>query len=156
MDEAGSRAHIKNLKVPKSLSDLEGAVSVLQNEKSKAIREKDFKQASMLRDILKLKEEELETARKKWRAKMEGNPVTVDKEDIEAVLSMTTHIPIQKLAQSESNRLINMSKTLKESVIGQDDAIDKVTRKTYRHLPVPRTNRSWKDPAGQGSGTQPF
>ena len=133
MDEAGSRAHIKNLKVPKSLSDLEGAVSVLQNEKSKAIREKDFKQASMLRDILKLKEEELETARKKWRAKMEGNPVTVDKEDIEAVLSMTTHIPIQKLAQSESNRLINMSKTLKESVIGQDDAIDKVTRAIMRN-----------------------
>ena len=133
MDEAGSRAHIKNLKVPKALSELESAVSVLQNEKSKAIRDKDFKQASMLRDALKLKEEELDTARKKWRAKIEGNPVTVDKEDIEAVLSMTTHIPIQKLAQSESNRLINMSKTLKESVIGQDDAIDKVTRAIMRN-----------------------
>ena len=133
MDEAGSRAHIKNLKVPKALSELESAVSVLQNEKSKAIREKDFKQASFLRDALKLKEEELETARKKWRAKIEGNPVEVGKEDIEAVLSMTTHIPIQKLAQSESNRLINMGKTLKESVIGQDDAIDKVTRAIMRN-----------------------
>ncbi|MBQ2579292.1 MAG: AAA family ATPase, partial [Lachnospiraceae bacterium] len=93
----------------------------------------DFKQASMLRDALKTKEEELDNARKKWRAKMEGNPVTVDKEDIEAVLSMTTKIPIQKLAQSESNRLLNMSKTLKESVIGQDDAIDKVTRAILRN-----------------------
>lgn len=133
MDEAGSRAHIKNLKVPKAITDLESSVSVLQNEKSKAIREKDFKQASMLRDALKTKEEELDNARKKWRAKMEGNPVTVDKEDIEAVLSMTTKIPIQKLAQSESNRLLNMSKTLKESVIGQDDAIDKVTRAILRN-----------------------
>ena len=133
MDEAGSRAHIKNLKVPKSLSELESAVTVLQNEKSKAIREKNFKQASMLRDMLKLKEEELENARKKWRAKMENNPVVVDKEDIEAVLSQTTKIPITKLAQSESNRLLNMSKTLKESVIGQDEAIDKVTRAILRN-----------------------
>ena len=133
MDEAGSRAHIKNLKVPKSLSELESAVTVLQNEKSKAIREKNFKQASMLRDMLKTKEEELENARKKWRAKMENNPVVVDKEDIEAVLSQTTKIPIQKLAQSESNRLLNMSKTLKESVIGQDEAIEKVTRAILRN-----------------------
>ncbi|MBQ6310451.1 MAG: ATP-dependent Clp protease ATP-binding subunit [Bacteroidales bacterium] len=133
MDEAGSRAHIKNLKVPKSLSELESAVTILQNEKSKAIREKNFKQASMLRDMLKTKEEELENARKKWRAKMENNPVVVDKEDIEAVLSQTTKIPIQKLAQSESNRLLNMSKTLKESVIGQDEAIEKVTRAILRN-----------------------
>ena len=133
MDEAGSRAHIKNLKVPKSLSELESAVSVLQTEKSKAIREKNFKQASMLRDMLKTKEEELETARKKWRTKMESNPVVVDKEDIEAVLSQSTQIPIQKLAQSESNRLLNMGKTLKESVIGQDEAIDKVTRAILRN-----------------------
>ena len=133
MDEAGSRAHIKNLKVPKSLTELESAVSVLQTEKSKAIREKNFKQASMLRDMLKTKEEELETARKKWRTKMENNPVVVDKEDIEAVLSQSTKIPIQKLAQSESNRLLNMGKTLKESVIGQDEAIDKVTRAILRN-----------------------
>ena len=133
MDEAGSRAHIKNLKVPKSLTELESSVSVLQNEKSKAIREKNFKQASMLRDMLKTKEEELETARKKWRTKMESNPVVVDKEDIEAVLSQSTKIPIQKLAQSESNRLLNMGKTLKESVIGQDEAIDKVTRAILRN-----------------------
>lgn len=133
MDEAGSRAHIKNLKVPKALSELESAVSVLQTEKSKAIREKNFKQASMLRDALKTKEEELDTTRKKWRAKMENNPVVVDKEDIEAVLSQTTKIPIQKLAQSESNRLLNMANTLKESVIGQDEAINKVTRAILRN-----------------------
>ena len=133
MDEAGSRAHIKNLKVPKSISDLEGEVAVLQEQKSKTIREKDFKQASMLRDQLKTKEEELEAARNRWRTKMEGNPVEVGKEDIEAVLSMTTQIPIQKLAQSESNRLINMSKTLKDSIIGQDDAIDRITRAILRN-----------------------
>ncbi|MBO4691970.1 MAG: ATP-dependent Clp protease ATP-binding subunit [Bacteroidales bacterium] len=133
MDEAGSRAHIKHLKVPKNISELESALSVLRNEKSKAVRDKDFKKGSMLRDVIKLKEEELEAARKKWKVKIEGNPVIVDKEDIEAVLSMTTKIPIQKLAQSESNRLMNMSKTLKESVIGQDEAIEKVTRAILRN-----------------------
>ena len=133
MDEAGSRAHIKHLKVPKNISELESALSVLKTEKSKAVRDKDFKKGSMLRDVIKLKEEELEAARKKWKVKIEGNPVIVDKEDIEAVLSMTTKIPIQKLAQSESNRLMNMSKTLKESVIGQDEAIEKVTRAILRN-----------------------
>ena len=133
MDEAGSRAHIKHLKVPKNISELESALSVLRTEKSKAVRDKDFKKGSMLRDVIKLKEEELEAARKKWKVKIEGNPVIVDKEDIEAVLSMTTKIPIQKLAQSESNRLMNMSKTLKESVIGQDEAIEKVTRAILRN-----------------------
>ena len=133
MDEAGSRAHIKHLKVPKNISELESALSVLKTEKSKAVRDKDFKKGSMLRDVIKLKEEELEAARKKWKVKIVGNPVIVDKEDIEAVLSMTTKIPIQKLAQSESNRLMNMSKTLKESVIGQDEAIEKVTRAILRN-----------------------
>ena len=133
MDEAGSRAHIKHLKVPKNISELESALSVLRTEKSKAVRDKDFKKGSMLRDVIKLKEEELEAARKKWKVKIEGNPVIVDKEDIEAVLSMTTKIPIQQLAQSESNRLMNMSKTLKESVIGQDEAIEKVTRAILRN-----------------------
>ncbi|MGM9774069.1 MAG: ATP-dependent Clp protease ATP-binding subunit [Candidatus Egerieousia sp.] len=133
MDEAGSRAHIKNIKVPKSVLALENAIELLGKEKSEAVATKNFRQAALLRDVIKSKQEELEIAKEKWRAKQDKNPVIVNKEDIEAVLSMTTKIPLQKLAESESHKLMNMSKVLKESIIGQDEAVDKVTRSILRN-----------------------
>ena len=133
MDEAGSRAHIKNLKVPKNVVDIEEAMTVLEKEKTDAVAAHDFKKAALYRDMLKDNEEDLKKAKEKWFAKQDKNPAVVDKDDIEAVLSMTTKIPIQRLAQSESTRLANMSKILKESIIGQDDAVEKVTRAIQRN-----------------------
>jgi ATP-dependent Clp protease ATP-binding subunit ClpC len=133
LDEAGSRAHIKNLKVPKNVAEIEDAISVLEKEKTEAVAEKDYKKAALYRDMVKEKEDDLKRAKEKWFAKQDKNPAVVDKEDIEAVLSMTTKIPIQRLAQSESMRLASMSKILKESIIGQDDAVEKVTRAIQRN-----------------------
>ncbi len=133
MDEAGSRAHIKNMKVPKSVVSIEDALSVLLKEKNEAVASKNFKQAALLRDVIKDKQQELAVAKDKWMARQDKNPVIVTKEDIEAVLSMTTRIPLQKLAESESHKLMKMSKVLKESIIGQDEAIDKVTRAILRN-----------------------
>lgn len=133
MDEAGSRAHIKNMKVPKSVTALEEAINLLNKEKRAAAAARDFRQAALLRDVVADKQRELAHAKEKWRARQDKNPVVVTKEDIEAVLSMTTKIPLQKLAESESNKLMNMGKVLKESIIGQDEAVDKVTRAIMRN-----------------------
>ncbi|MBR3303473.1 MAG: ATP-dependent Clp protease ATP-binding subunit [Bacteroidales bacterium] len=133
MDEAGSRAHIKTLKVPKDVVELENDIASLKQSKSDAVATNNFNQASLLRDIIKAKEQELEKAKVKWDKKLMEKVAIVDKGDIEAVLSMTTKIPVQKLAQSESNRLVNMGNTLKESIIGQDEAVDKVTKAIMRN-----------------------
>ncbi|MCI1720736.1 MAG: ATP-dependent Clp protease ATP-binding subunit [Bacteroidales bacterium] len=133
LDEAGSRAHIKNLKVPKNVADMEDAISVIEKEKTEAVTAQDFKKAALYRDMLKEKADDLKKAKEKWCAKQDKKPAVVDKGDIEAVLSMTTKIPIQRLAQSESMRLASMSKVLKESIIGQDDAVEKVTRAIQRN-----------------------
>lgn len=133
MDEAGSRAHIKNQRVPKAVTDLEDAISALELKKSKLVAEQDYNQAALIRDLIAEKNKELQLANEKWRAKQDRKPIVVDKADIEAVMSMSTKIPIQRLAQSEGNKLLNMSKVLKESIIGQDEAVEKVTRAILRN-----------------------
>lgn len=133
MDEAGSRAHIKNQKVPRQVLELEEAINNLNREKNKAIKEKNIDQASLFRDLIKAKKEELAVAKEKWRSKQEKKPTIVDKDAVETVVSLTTKIPIQKLAQSEGNKLLNMSKTLKETIIGQDEAVEKVCKAILRN-----------------------
>lgn len=133
LDEAGSRVHLKNLKIPKKILELESALEAIRTAKHKAISEPDFDKAAMYRDIERDKKEELELEQKKWEKKQVRNPSIVDKEDIAAVLSMATNIPVNRIAESEGNKLMNMGKTLREQIIGQNEAVDKVTRAIQRN-----------------------
>ncbi|MEG1290019.1 MAG: ATP-dependent Clp protease ATP-binding subunit [Bacteroidales bacterium] len=133
MDEAGSRVHLKNLKISKKILDLESALETIHLEKQKAVASSNFENAAMYRDIERDKKGELVLEQNKWEKKQTRNPSTVDKEDIAEVLSMSTNIPVNRIAESEGNKLMNMSKTLREKIIGQDDAIDKVTRAIQRN-----------------------
>lgn len=133
MDEAGSRVHLKNIKVSKKIQTLEKALEIIVAEKQEAVAESDFERAAMYRDIEKRKRAELETEREKWQKKQNATPARVTAEDVAAVLSMATNIPVSKIAQSEGNKLASMSATLRERIIGQDGAVDTVTRAIQRN-----------------------
>ena len=133
MDEAGSRVHLKNLRIPKAVLDAENALEIIRETKQKAVAEMDFEKAAMYRDIEKAKVHELEKIQQKWNEKRDKNPDVVDKEDIAEVLSMSTNIPVNRIAESEGNKLLSMSKVLKSRIIGQEDAVDRVTRAIQRN-----------------------
>lgn len=133
MDEAGSRVHLKNIKVSKRIQTLEKAIEIVVAEKQDAVADSDFEKAAMYRDIEKLKRAELEVEREKWQKKQSSSPAQVTAEDVAQVVSMATNIPVSKIAQSEGNKLASMSTTLKEKIIGQDAAVETVTRAIQRN-----------------------
>ena len=133
MDEAGSRVHLKNIKVSKRIQTLEKALEIIVAEKKDAVACSDFEKAAMYRDIEKNKREELEAERAKWQKKQIAHPSEVTAEDIAQVLSMATNIPVSKIAQSEGNKLSAMGATLREKIIGQDSAVETVTRAIQRN-----------------------
>lgn len=133
MDEAGSRVHLKNIKVPKRIQTLEKAIEIVVAEKQDAVSASDFEKAAMYRDIEKMKRAELETERLKWQRKQLASPSLVTAEDVAQVVSMATNIPVSKIAQSEGNKLAGMGASLKEKIIGQDEAVETVTRAIQRN-----------------------
>ena len=133
MDEAGSRVHLKNIKVPKRIQTLEKAIEIVVAEKQDAVSASDFEKAAMYRDIEKMKRAELETERLKWQRKQLASPSQVTAEDVAQVVSMATNIPVSKIAQSEGNKLAGMGASLKEKIIGQDEAVETVTRAIQRN-----------------------
>ena len=133
MDEAGSRVHLKNIKVSKKIQELEKAVELIVAEKQDAVAVSDFEKAAMYRDIEKMKRSELDAERTKWEKKQAASPAKVTAEDIAQTVSMSTNIPVSKIAQSEGNKLSSMGATLKEKIIGQDQAVETVTRAIQRN-----------------------
>ncbi len=133
MDEAGARAHLKKSKVPEEIQDLGERISTIKRDKLKAISENNFAFASLLRSYEKSHTETLDQAMEEWSQKMEKRPVRITPEQISEVMSMMTGIPLNKIALSEGNKLLSMDKSLKERVIGQDDAISKVVKAIQRN-----------------------
>ncbi len=133
MDEAGSRVHLKNIKVPKKIQTLEKAIEIIVAEKQESVAASDFEKAAMFRDIEKMKRAELEQERHKWQRRQLSSPSQVTAEDVAQVVSMATNIPVSKIAQSEGNKLATMGASLKEKIIGQDSAVETVTRAIQRN-----------------------
>jgi len=141
MDEAGSKVHLANIKVPREITILEERLKVVRTEKENVIRNQEFEKAAILRDREKRLISELDQAKERWES-TEGEVLAeVTEEDIAQVVSMMTHIPVTRVAQSESEKLLKMESVLKEKVIGQDDVIDilsKAIRRTRAGLKDPR------------------
>lgn len=133
MDEAGSRVHLKHLKVPEFITNLENEIEPIKEQKRLAISKNQFEEAAQLRDLEKQKIEELESAQIKWNEEQNLNPQLVDENDVAEVMSMITSVPIYKLAESEGDRLSKMGAALREKIIGQDEAVDKVVRAIQRN-----------------------
>tara|TARA_B100000683_G_scaffold134032_1_gene130811 strand:+ start:1848 stop:4391 length:2544 start_codon:yes stop_codon:yes gene_type:complete len=133
LDEAGSRVHINNIEVPKNILDLETDLESIKSEKQDAISKQKFEDAATIRDKEKTVESKLEHAKKIWENQLKSNKELVTEVNVENVVSMMTGIPVQRVATHESNKLLNMPENLKSSVIGQDDAVDKIVKAIKRN-----------------------
>ena len=133
LDEAGSRVHLTNLDVPLHITDLESEMDIVKNEKNLAVKNQKYEQAASFRDKEKILETKLSSAQSLWEEECKKNKEIVNEESIADVVSMMTGIPLNKLKQSESNKLSNLTSIVKKSIIGQDKAIAKVVKSIQRN-----------------------
>lgn len=133
LDESGSRVHITNIHVPKNILDLENKVADIKNEKNRVVRSQKYEEAAKLRDTEKQLLEQLEVAKKQWEEETKNHRYTVNEQDVAEVVAMMTGIPVTRVAQTESHRLVKMADELKGKVIGQDEAIAKVVKAIQRN-----------------------
>lgn len=133
LDEAGSRVHITSIKVPKDVLDLEKDLERIREDKISVVKKQRYEEAAKLRDDEKQIEQRLEEAQRQWEADVKENRETVAEENVAEVVAMMTGIPVQRVAQQESQRLSRMSEDLKGRVIGQDDAVQKVVKAIQRN-----------------------
>ena len=132
LDEACSKVSLRGFKVPDSIEELEQVIDNLKVQKEEALREGNMTEASTLHKEQIAAEKKLDQARNRFQKKNKDRQVTVTEEDIAAVVSEWTKIPVQKLAESESERLRKLEKTLHKRVIGQDEAVTAVAKAVRR------------------------
>ena len=132
LDEVGSRIHLGSIVVPKSILDLEEKIEEIKGEKNQVVKSQNFEEAARLRDMEKKYLAELEEAKEEWEESAEERVVDVTEEDVAQVVAMMTGIPVAKIAQEESEKLIKMAENLRKEVIGQDEAIEKLAKAIRR------------------------
>lgn len=133
LDEAGARVHIKNIDVPAEITELEKRIEEVRKDKKAAVAEQKFEEAGMYRaEEVKLMDK-LEQAKKAWDDNTLSHRQLVTEENVAEVVAMMTGVPTQRIAQNEGNRLMNMENELAGTVIGQDEAIKKITRAIRRN-----------------------
>ncbi|WP_022834527.1 ATP-dependent Clp protease ATP-binding subunit [Salisaeta longa] len=140
MDEAGARVHLSNIKVPPEILELEERIEEVQEEKNQVVKSQKFEEAARLRDKEKTLQEKLEQAKKEWEEQAEHEVYDVSERDISQVVAMMTGIPVDKISEPEQKKLLKMEETLKERVVGQDEAIKKLSKA------IRRTRAGLKDP----------
>ncbi len=133
IDEAGSRVHISNIVVPESILNLEKKVEETKKDKIQAVKNQNFEKAASYRDKEKEYIELLEEEKVRWEKDLARNRETVDAEKVAEVIALMTGIPVQRIAQAEGIRLLKMSEEIKNNVIGQNEAIDKIVRSIQRN-----------------------
>jgi ATP-dependent Clp protease ATP-binding subunit ClpC len=132
MDEAGSRARIKTMTRPPEIKELEQKIEAIKEKKEEAIKEQDFERAAAMRDEEKQAKENLETSMEEWKAASADNRVVISDEDIMQVISKWTGIPLQRMEKDEIKKLLSMEKTLEETIIGQSDAVEALSKALRR------------------------
>ena len=133
LDESGARVHISNIHVPIEIINIENEVEEIKKKKTKAINSQKFEEAAEYRDKERKLQEELESFKRKWEEESNIHRETVTEDNVAEVVAMMTGVPVQRIAQNESDRLVNMEDELATSVIGQEDAIKKVVQAIRRN-----------------------
>lgn len=133
LDEAGSRVHITNIHVPQNILDIEKKIEDIKELKNQVVRSQKYEEAARLRDTEKTLQAELEAAKKVWEEQTKANRVTVTEENVAEVVSMMSGVPVQRVNQNESDKLVKMGEMLKGKVIGQDAAVAKVVKAIQRN-----------------------
>ena len=132
LDEAGSRVHISNIVIPKNIEALEQAIEAIKAEKIQAVKSQNFELAAGFRDKEREMLQQLEEAKTKWEKEMQENRQTVDAEKVAEVVAMMSGVPVQRIAQAENQRLLEMKNILTSKVIGQDEAVNKIVKAMQR------------------------
>jgi len=133
MDEAGSRMHITNINVPKSILILENELEKVRELKKSVVKKQKYEEAAKLRDDEKQIEQELYTTQERWQQESKNNRVQVTEDDVANVVSMMTGIPVNRISQNENNKLANFGSLIRKKIIGQDQAIDKIVKSIQRN-----------------------
>ncbi|MDJ1112133.1 ATP-dependent Clp protease ATP-binding subunit [Macrococcus sp. S115] len=132
IDEAGSKVRLRNYTTPPSLKELEAELEKVKNEKDAAIHSQEFEQAASLRDKQTQLEKKLEETKKEWQKTQGSNNTSVTADDIANVVAQWTGIPIAKIAETESQKLLNLEEILHNRVIGQADAVSSISKAVRR------------------------
>ena len=140
LDEAGARVHMNNIHVPDEILKLEDAIEDIKKEKNRVVKSQKYEEAAQLRDKEKKLIEQLDIAKTRWEEKTRSEKYNVTEDNVADVIAMMTGIPTKRIAQKESNKLLGMSEELSGKVIGQEEAIKKLTRA------IQRTRVGLKDP----------
>ena len=133
LDEAGSRVHITNIKVPEKILTIESKLEEVRELKNSVVKKQKYEEAAKLRDDEKNLEKELAVAQEAWEIDSKLHKETVDEESVAEVVSMMTGVPVNKIAQKESNKLAELPARIKGKVIGQDEAVAKVVKAIQRN-----------------------
>ncbi|MFN0292028.1 ATP-dependent Clp protease ATP-binding subunit [Pedobacter helvus] len=140
LDEAGSRVHLTNIHVPDNIIAIESKIEDIKLEKNRVVKSQKYEEAAKLRDTEKNLLEELDKAKAEWEAETKTKRYEVSEDSVAEVVSMMTGIPLQRVGQTDSTKLLNMYDTVADKIIGQDDAIKKLTKA------IQRTRAGLKDP----------
>lgn len=133
MDEVGARTHLKNIHVPKYIEDVEKEIEVIKENKNNAVKSQQYEKAADLRDQESKLIRKLEQFKEEWEEESKTKKHPVNEEDIAEVISMMTGIPVRRVAQSESNKLVSMTSDLENMIVGQNEALVKVTKAIQRN-----------------------
>lgn len=132
MDEAASRVKMRTYTMPDSIKEIEEKIATLDREKEEAIRVQDFEKAATLRDKENEQKDKLEKEKKKWQSKNSKNVQNLNEEDIAEVIASWTKIPVNKITQDEKDKLKHLEETLHKRVIGQNEAVEAVSKAIRR------------------------
>ncbi|MGB4903039.1 MAG: ATP-dependent Clp protease ATP-binding subunit, partial [Saprospiraceae bacterium] len=133
LDEVGARVHLKNIHVPKHIEEIEQKIESIKELKNSAVKNQQYEKAAEYRDTESKLQAKLETAKEQWDEESKTKKYPVDTDDIAEIIAMMTGIPVKRVAQSEGKRLINMNEDMRKVIIGQDEAIEKITKAIQRN-----------------------
>ena len=133
LDEAGSRVHITNIDVPKQILELERQLEEVKELKSSVVKRQKYEEAARLRDDEKRIEKDLAIAQEQWEEDSKNNRIEVSEDNVADVVSMMSGIPVNRIAQTESNKLAKLPELIQGKVIGQNEAVMKIARSIQRN-----------------------
>jgi ATP-dependent Clp protease ATP-binding subunit ClpC len=133
LDEAGARVHITNIKVPKEIENIEKEIEAVRQDKIHVVKSQKYEEAARLRDKERQLTEKLEEVKLQWEEETRTHRETVSEDDVAEVVSMMTGIPVQKVSQTEGNKLSKLNDLITGKVIGQDEAVKKVVKAIQRN-----------------------
>tara|TARA_B100001059_G_scaffold65409_1_gene61673 strand:+ start:6328 stop:8877 length:2550 start_codon:yes stop_codon:yes gene_type:complete len=133
LDEAGSRVHITNIHVPEKILEIERKLEEVRDLKNSVVKKQKYEEAAKLRDDEKNLEKELSIEQDAWEKESQLHREVVSESNVAEVISMMTGVPVNRIAQTESTKLAALPERIKGKVIGQDDAVQKITKAIQRN-----------------------